>query len=354
MRKTLTALLAALVGVSVAGLAGEPATAGSAIADVGGPKGDAVAARDVSRGIVSHRATAPAARRSVADYWTRERMLAAEPVPLPEVTMRQARRAAERAARVASLTEPVRIRGSAPVATSPSTRSASAAARKTSGERWNHPRTLIAKTAGRIFFKRGTKRYSCSGTTVSGRREDVISTAGSCVYLRGGWVKKFVFVPGYTNGRAPHGVYQAKRFFTTPQWRNDQKFGYNVAFVRMFRRDGRHVGARVGQQGTLFLTGNAPRASAFGFATNRRWTGDHLIYCRNDARRFSWSRPNYAMDCRMRGAASGGPWLRRFEGGKGRVFSVTGFIYRGRPAWLGGPWFGRAVYRAYQRAERPS
>ena len=354
MRNTLTALLAAVVGVSVAGLAGEPAAAGSAIVDAVGPKAGAVATRDVSRGVVSHRATAPADRRSVADYWTRERMLAAEPVPLPEVTTRQARRAAERAALAASSTEPVRIRESAPTAATLSTRPASAAARTTRGQRWDHPRTLIAHTAGRIFFKRGGTRYSCSGTTVSGRREDVISTAGSCVYLRGGWVKKFVFVPGYSNGRAPHGIYQAKRFFTTPQWRKDQKFGFNVAFVRMFRREGRHVGARVGQQGTLFLSGNAPRASAFGFATNRRWTGDHLIYCRNDARRLSWSRPNYAMDCRMRGAASGGPWLRRFQGGKGRVFSVTGFIYQGRPAWLGGPWFGWAVYRAYQRAERPS
>lgn len=354
MRKTPTALLAAIVGLSVAGLAGEPATAGSTIADVAGPKSDAVVTRDVSRGVVSHRATAPAERQSVADYWTRERMLTAQPVPLPEVTMRQARRAAARATRAASSTEPVRIRGSAPRVASLSTVSASAAARTTRGQRWDHPRTLIAKTAGRIFFKRGQKRYSCSGTTVSGRREDVISTAGSCVYLRGGWVKKFVFVPGYRNGHAPHGIYRAKRFFTTPQWRNDQRFGFNVAFVRMFRWEGRHVGARVGQQGTLFLSGTARRASAFGFPTNRRWTGDHLIYCRNDARRFSWSRPNYAMDCLMRGAASGGPWLRRFQGGKGRVFSVSGFIFQGRPAWLGGPWFGRAVYRTYQRAERPA
>ena len=92
MRKTLTALLAAVVGVSVAGLAGEPATAGSTIVDAGGPKADAGVTRDVSRGVVSHRATAPADRRSVADFWTTERMLAAKPVPLPEVTTRQARR----------------------------------------------------------------------------------------------------------------------------------------------------------------------------------------------------------------------------------------------------------------------
>jgi hypothetical protein len=353
MRRTLTALLAAVVGVTVAGLAGEPSTAGSTSADAGGSTGADVV-RDESRGVVSHRATAPAQRRSVADYWTRERMLSAEPVPLPEVTMRQARRAAERAAREASSTEPGRILGSAPRAASSSTVLASEAVRTTRGKRWDHPRTLIAKTAGRIFFKRGDKHYSCSGTTVSGRREDVISTAGSCVYLRGRWVRNFVFVPGYINGRAPHGVYQAKRFFTTPQWREDRRFAFNVAFVRMFRSEGRHVGARVGQQGTLFLSGNAPLASAFGFPTNRRWSGDHLIYCRNDARRFDWSRPSYAMKCGMRGAASGGPWLRRFHEGKGRVFSVNGFAYQGRPAWLGGPWFGWAVYRAYQRAERTS
>ena len=78
--------------------------------------------------------------------------------------------------------------------------------------------------AGRVFFtmlkdaNAKPPKYvdsSCSGVVVDSLRKSTVWTAGHCLHVQGKWVSNVVFVPGYDNGRAPHGVWAAEDIWTT-------------------------------------------------------------------------------------------------------------------------------------------
>lgn len=302
--------------------------------------------------VVSRRALDGSAGRSVEDFWTARRMAAATPADVAPLTATAARRAVRRSASDAAGMDPVRSR-STTTFVDLSARSSADGARRTRGSKWTHPNLLVAKTTGKVFFTVRGKRYSCSGSTIEGRRQDVIVTAGSCVRYRDRWVRNFLFVPGYEAGTEPEfGIYKAKRYFTTSQWYDNHDPAFNVGFVRLYRYKHRHVGFRVGQQGYQFGSAGTPFTTAFGYASTNPWDGRRLVYCRNDSKRLRWmAGDSYALRCRMRGSSVGGPWFRHFRKGQGRIFSVSGIVWKDHPAWLGGPYFGRTVYRVYKRAE---
>ncbi|MGW4794826.1 trypsin-like serine peptidase, partial [Nonomuraea sp. NPDC004297] len=76
----------------------------------------------------------------------------------------------------------------------------------------------MPKTIGKVFFvnAKGEKKW-CSGTSIQSKYRNLVSTAGHCVYDTGAnadVMSKWVFVPGYYQGRAPWGVYVGKQAFT--------------------------------------------------------------------------------------------------------------------------------------------
>ncbi|WP_157250676.1 trypsin-like serine peptidase [Nonomuraea typhae] len=76
----------------------------------------------------------------------------------------------------------------------------------------NLPRSL-----GKVFFldRKGNYRW-CSATSIQSRHRNLVATAGHCVYEDGKDVyRKWVFVPGYYQGKAPYGVYAGAYAFTT-------------------------------------------------------------------------------------------------------------------------------------------
>ncbi|MFI9560514.1 trypsin-like serine peptidase [Nonomuraea endophytica] len=76
----------------------------------------------------------------------------------------------------------------------------------------NLPRSL-----GKVFFldRKGNYRW-CSATSIQSRHRNLVATAGHCVYEDGKDVyRKWVFVPGYYQGKAPWGVYAGAYAFTT-------------------------------------------------------------------------------------------------------------------------------------------
>jgi V8-like Glu-specific endopeptidase len=358
MRRQLTALIAAALGVGLAGFV--PGSSASATAERHTPtslKTDSSAYRPVSK-VVSR-----AEQRATARYWTAERMRnainadsaslttaqlrqLAAPVPADEIIDQRAMSARDSA-----------IPGAAAVGTD------DAARRRTTGEPWGHRKSFVAKTTGRAFFNTGGKSYSCSAAVINGRRKSVLITAGHCVFSdhTWRWVNHFQFIPGYYETRrgfhAPYGRYFAKRLFTTGQYHNHHKFRYDVGFVRLGRRvhGSKHVGAVVGQQGYSFGgRKGTPWADVFGYpATPPRYHGKFLIHCAGGTR--SAGRMGYLLRCRMNGGSSGGPWIRGIhDGGRGRIFSVVSFVNidKRRAPKIRGPYFGRSVYRAYKAAER--
>lgn len=74
----------------------------------------------------------------------------------------------------------------------------------------------LPKTIGKVFFLDSKGRYNwCSATAIQSRHRNLVATAGHCVYENGKDVfQKWVFVPGYYQGKAPWGVYVGAYAFT--------------------------------------------------------------------------------------------------------------------------------------------
>ena len=97
----------------------------------------------------------------------------------------------------------------------------------------NNPRTL-----GKVFFV-GTdgQPHWCSGSSIQSQYRNVVATAGHCVYDVGGndeVVSKWVFVPGYYQGKAPFGIYVGKQAFTHYDFDVYEDFDKDYAFVTVY------------------------------------------------------------------------------------------------------------------------
>ncbi|WP_214417025.1 CAP domain-containing protein [Sphaerisporangium fuscum] len=100
------------------------------------------------------------------------------------------------------------------------------------------PRNVnLSKTVGKVFFLRDGKPYWCSATSVQSKYRNLVATAGHCAYDtddNAHVLNRWVFVPGYYQGRAPFGVYAAKQAFTHYDFDVYEDFDRDYAFVSVY------------------------------------------------------------------------------------------------------------------------
>jgi hypothetical protein len=96
----------------------------------------------------------------------------------------------------------------------------------------------LPKTIGKVFFEyRDGSLYWCSGTSIQSQYRNLVATAGHCVYDIAGndeVVSRWVFVPGYYQGKAPWGVYVGKQAFTHYDFDVYEDFDRDYAFVTVY------------------------------------------------------------------------------------------------------------------------
>ncbi|MGP4098697.1 trypsin-like serine peptidase [Nonomuraea sp. KM90] len=96
----------------------------------------------------------------------------------------------------------------------------------------------LPKTIGKVFFEgRDGKLYWCSGTSIQAQYRNLVATAGHCVYDIAGndeVVSRWVFVPGYYQGKAPWGIYVGKQAFTHYDFDVYEDFDRDYAFVTVY------------------------------------------------------------------------------------------------------------------------
>ncbi|MGP3919695.1 trypsin-like serine peptidase [Nonomuraea sp. 10N515B] len=96
----------------------------------------------------------------------------------------------------------------------------------------------LPKSIGKVFFE-GTdgKLYWCSATSIQSKYRNLVATAGHCVYQTGGnghVLNKWVFVPGYYQGKANFGIYVGKQAFTHYDFANYEDYDRDYAFVTVY------------------------------------------------------------------------------------------------------------------------
>ncbi|MFG1710651.1 trypsin-like serine peptidase [Nonomuraea sp. M3C6] len=96
----------------------------------------------------------------------------------------------------------------------------------------------MPKTIGKVFFvnSKGEKKW-CSATSIQSQYRNLVATAGHCVYdtaTDSALLGKWVFVPGYYQGKAPWGVYVGKQAFTHYDFDVYEDYDRDYAFVTVY------------------------------------------------------------------------------------------------------------------------
>ncbi|MFC5825095.1 trypsin-like serine peptidase [Nonomuraea insulae] len=294
-------------------------------------------------------------RRTVSQYWTTQRMLAAQPLDAP--APRRTRSSGP------SRGEPWATRGTSR-RTSWSTRGASwtvnatqqAAVPNSRGLQWTDGGAVV-RTTGRVFFTTAEGgNASCSGSAVTSANESVVITAGHCVKIDGAAHRNWVFVPAFDDGQRPFGTWVATAMFTTQQWNANEDINFDVAAVVVAPLNGRTLTDVVGGQGVAFNQARQRQMFAFGYPAADPFDGSELIYCSGRSFNDTVMTTDQGLRCNMTGGSSGGPWFQNFNEstGLGWLNSVNSFTYNFAPNFMFGPFFGdeaMAVYQAAQNSE---
>ena len=217
-------------------------------------------------------------------------------------------------------------------------------------------RGAVRATTGKVFFTIDGGDYVCSAGTVTGANHDLVVTAGHCAQdATGAWAHNWIYVPGYDQGSRPYGAFTARHVFVPDTWSRTRRRELRRRAGRAGQGGGRHVTDVVGAQGIAFDQPRGALVYGFGYPAGGRYDGERLTYCSGrtypDTHRITHDE---GLRCDMTEGSSGGPWLTRFDAGTGTgvVTSVSSFKYADDPATMYGPYFGAAVRRVYDTAQR--
>lgn len=189
---------------------------------------------------------------------------------------------------------------------------------------WDGP---AVKTVGRLFFtnEKGQDSY-CTATAVRSGNRSTAMTAGHCVQLPASpdnHYSNMVFVPGYDEGRRPHGVFAVRAVVMPRSWQYDAKT--DVAAVVLDPHDGTSLTDAVGGQKLAVDRKPGGEVTVFGYPDSQEQRGERLMYCAGHPS--PTPEGVQSVPCPMEGGSSGGPWLAAFDAksGLGDLVSVNSF-----------------------------
>ncbi|WP_017584986.1 trypsin-like serine peptidase [Nocardiopsis ganjiahuensis] len=276
---------------------------------------------------------------AVLDYWTSERMAAAQPISsLVDSAL--------------GLAEPLQ---------QPSAEVEPQAARPDSdGERWNDG-GLVTETTGKVYLTMDGRDFTCSASVVDSANSSTLVTAGHCAKDgKGSWARNWTFVPGYDDGESPHGKFTARDLMVAPQWSNNADDSYDFAMVVLNKDGGTAVQERVGAQRLAFDTWTEQQVRdgvqvyTFGYPAASPYDGRDLHYCSGRTVPDTGGTTANGVRCTMTQGSSGGPWFSDFDtaSGKGTISSVVSFKYADDRNTQYGPRLGAEAKRLFEHASQ--
>jgi hypothetical protein len=191
------------------------------------------------------------------------------------------------------------------------------------------------RAIGKLFSSAGSCTASSAGSLSNSR----MVTAAHCVYNTGTntWYSNKVFVPAYRNGAAPYGQFPTSGCYVLTAWVNlsggfsiNGWAKYDVAVCRMSPNTaGQTLSSAVGWLGRSWNWPYIQHYHNFGYASNI--TSLYTSIC--TAESFYQTTDTRGMGCDMTYGASGGPWIRVFapfqSGPNNYVDGVNSGIYIG-------------------------
>lgn len=204
-----------------------------------------------------------------------------------------------------------------------------------------HPQKRLSSAVGPLFY--GNGRHHCTASVVDSPGGDLLVTAAHCIYGGGGYHSGMEFAPGYSEGAAPSGRWQAAAMFVDRQWVTSRAEDDDVGFILVRPNHGQTVEEAVGAERLGIGYGPVNQVTVTGYPTE---SGSPVICTRASS---SWSPGQMRFDCDgFSGGTSGGPWVT----GSGEVIGVIGGYQRGgdTPDVSYSPRFGDRVRALYNLA----
>jgi V8-like Glu-specific endopeptidase len=203
---------------------------------------------------------------------------------------------------------------------------------------------------GALFTESDGKLGShfCTASVVASTAGDLAVTAAHCVSGRTG---AMVFVPGYSDGRTPYGVWPVAKVYTDSAWDASQDPDHDVAFLRLSdASDGAPIEDVTGAE---TLGAQAPAGQVvqvIGYPDGAALP----VRCSGPVKGFSATQ--FEFDCGgYTNGTSGGPFLTGVDAatGQGTVIGVIGGYQQGgdTPQVSYAAVFGSAVSQLYATAE---
>lgn len=207
---------------------------------------------------------------------------------------------------------------------------------------------------GRVFVKIGKFNGFCSGVAINSESRRLVLTAAHCLYNLlprhrfPTLARLFAFVPAYSGGQAPFGIFAGRKAFLPLPWlrRGNENFDIGAVLTEP-NEAGVAVADAVG--GGLPIALDKPRDREYRLLGYPGHLQQRMQEC--DARFVASDRntyplsgpPSFSVGCYMGEGASGGPWL--VEGGT-EVGGMTTYGYRRQLSQTYGPYFSRRTVGA--------
>jgi V8-like Glu-specific endopeptidase len=201
---------------------------------------------------------------------------------------------------------------------------------------------LFTEVSGRLG------QHFCTASVVHSGGGDLALTAAHCVTGRAGTM---VFVPGYSNGQEPFGVWQVIQVYADQAWVSGQDPDHDIAFLRLARAaNGVPVENVTGAEQLSTSRPPGSRVRVIGYPD----AADQPVWCDNETKSFTATQLEFDCSGYTMGT-SGGPFLANVNeaSGQGTVIGVIGGYQQGGDTAdvSYSVAFGAAVAALYQAAQ---
>ncbi|HET8592086.1 MAG TPA: hypothetical protein VFL56_00355 [Solirubrobacterales bacterium] len=265
----------------------------------------------------------------IRDYWTPERMRAAEPLDDPGGGRLKPGLATEAAA--------------APDQELPPELDA----------------TYPYRIHGKLFLTLNGANGQCSGTVVTSFSRNLVLTAGHCVAEpRGGgqtaWASNLLFVPAYRDGNRPLGSFPGTNLGAPAGWAAAGAISFDVGIVKLAPGRGGAIQDGLGSRGLAFNRAaksfRRKTFQMFGYPAGPEPTydGERPILCSSPFLGLEvFSASLVAGPCHQQQGASGGGWVE--DGGLVTSLTSHSACANARPSCtaIAGTYLGRAAFKLW-------
>jgi V8-like Glu-specific endopeptidase len=170
--------------------------------------------------------------------------------------------------------------------------------------------SALSVRVGALFEHDVAGDHFCTASVVASPGRDLLITAAHCINggKGGGYRQDIVFIPGYRDGQAPFGVWTPDRLVVAPQWADSSDPDFDVGFVVLKPYDGKDIQDVLGANQLGIDPGYRSLVRVTGYPAS----ADTPVTCVNWTSEQSPSQLRF--ECGgFTGGTSGSPWVTRLD-----------------------------------------